>query len=115
MEFRGIRLTGKDAREIVDEIFNRPPMTPERRKFIKECLESAKDRNKRRKYTLEEFTEQCNSENRHEEIDWGNPVGKEKEWMNDEMETQHPNEWRKNNGIDGAYGLGLVDLYEQGK
>ncbi|MGG0308337.1 hypothetical protein ABEY43_07015 [Priestia megaterium] len=37
-------------------------------------------------------------------------VSKEKE-----MNLQHPNEWRKKNGIDRAYGVGLVELHEQDK
>jgi len=49
MKLRGMKLDDEDAREIIDEILNRPPMTPERKKFIKECLDSAKDRSKRRK------------------------------------------------------------------
>ena len=32
---------------------------------------------KRPKYTLEELVAQITPENRHEEIDWGPPVGKE--------------------------------------
>lgn len=31
----------------------------------------------------------------------------------DEVEPQHPNEWRKENGIDGVYGIGLVELHER--
>ncbi|AYE53521.1 hypothetical protein OEA_28040 (plasmid) [Priestia megaterium NCT-2] len=27
----------------------------------------------------------------------------------------HPNEWRKKNGIGETYGVGLVDLYKQGR
>ncbi|WP_310877060.1 hypothetical protein [Priestia megaterium] len=33
----------------------------------------------------------------------------------DEVEPHHPNEWRKENGIDGAYGVGLVELHKQDK
>jgi antitoxin MazE len=31
----------------------------------------------RRRYTLEELVEQITPENRHEETDWGRPVGRE--------------------------------------
>lgn len=33
--------------------------------------------NQKKKYTLEELTKDCKPENRHEEVDWGKPEGKE--------------------------------------
>lgn len=74
MKFRGEKLSSEDAQAIVDELTIAKQYSPEYVKTVKAALNS---NHKRRKYTLEELTEQCTPENSHEEIDWGAPVGKE--------------------------------------
>ncbi|MGG4434493.1 hypothetical protein AAXE64_08025 [Priestia megaterium] len=45
MKLHNIKLNDIDSNKIINEINDRPEMTPERKKFIKECLDLAKKRN----------------------------------------------------------------------